>query len=63
VAGLTTVDVIRLVRQSVGPQTQDKAAYGVRSYEDVMAMLEAGASRCAVRCTEEVMATWDRLHG
>ena len=63
VAGLTTVDVIRLVRQSVGPQTQVKAAYGVRSYEDVMAMLEAGASRCAVRCTEEVMATWDRLHG
>jgi len=63
VPGLTTVEVIRLMRQSVGPQTQVKAAYGVRSYEDVMAMLEAGASRCAVRCTEEVMATWDRLHG
>lgn len=61
--GLTTLDVIRLMRKSVGPHIQVKSAYGVRSYDDVMAMLEAGASRCAVRCTEEVMATWDRLHG
>jgi deoxyribose-phosphate aldolase len=63
VPGLTTPDVIRLMRKSVSPQVQVKAAYGVRSYEDVIAMLEAGASRCAVRCTEEVMTTWEALHG
>jgi deoxyribose-phosphate aldolase len=62
VPGLTTVEVIRLMRESVSPHIQVKAAYGVRSYETVMAMLEAGASRCAVRCTEEVIATWNRLH-
>jgi len=63
VPGLTTVEVIRLMRKSVSPHIQVKSAYGVRNYDAVMAMLEAGASRCAVRCTEEVMATWDRLHG
>jgi deoxyribose-phosphate aldolase len=62
VPGLTTVEVIRLMRQSVSHNVQVKAAYGVRNYDTVMAMLEAGASRCAVRCTEEVMTTWDERH-
>ena len=56
---LTTLEVVRLMRHSVGPHVQVKAAYGIRDYDTVMAMLEAGASRVAVRCTEEVMKTWD----
>lgn len=62
IPGLTTVEVIRLMRQSVSPHVQVKAAYGVRDYDTVMAMLEAGASRCAVRCTEEVMRNWNERH-
>ena len=42
--GATAKDV-RLMRQTVGPQMGVKAAGGVRSYEDALAMIEAGASR------------------
>jgi deoxyribose-phosphate aldolase len=58
-----TPEIIRLMRQSVGPAVQVKAAHGVRSYEAVLTMLEAGASRCGVRVTEAIMAAWDEEHG
>lgn len=54
-----TPEIIRLMRQSVGPKVQVKAAHGVRSYEAVLAMLEAGASRCGVRVTEAIMMAWE----
>jgi deoxyribose-phosphate aldolase len=43
--GGATVEDVRLMRQTVGPQMGVKAAGGVRSYADVMAMVEAGATR------------------
>ncbi|WP_434969942.1 deoxyribose-phosphate aldolase [Microbacterium sp. bgisy207] len=43
--GGATVDTVRLMRRSVGPQTQVKASGGVRSLQDALAMLEAGATR------------------
>jgi deoxyribose-phosphate aldolase len=57
-----TPEIIRLMRQSVGPTVLVKAAHGVRSYDAALAMLEAGASRCGVRVTEEIMAAWDAQH-
>ena len=33
------------MRQTVGPQMGVKAAGGIRSYADALAMIEAGASR------------------
>ncbi len=42
--GATAADV-RLMRQTVGPEMGVKASGGVRSYEDAVAMIEAGASR------------------
>jgi deoxyribose-phosphate aldolase len=36
---------VRLMRQTVGPQMGVKAAGGIRSYADLLAMVEAGASR------------------
>jgi deoxyribose-phosphate aldolase len=59
---LTTLEVVQLMRRSVSPHVKVKAAYGIRDYDTVMAMLEAGASRVAVRCTEQVMNTWDERH-
>ncbi|NBX76594.1 MAG: deoxyribose-phosphate aldolase [Proteobacteria bacterium] len=40
-----TVEDIRLMRQVVGPEMGVKASGGVRSYEDAIKMVEAGASR------------------
>src|SRR3954470_17100573 len=43
--GGATVEDIKLMRQTVGPDTGVKASGGVRSTEDVQKMIEAGATR------------------
>ncbi|MEH7072510.1 deoxyribose-phosphate aldolase [Neobacillus drentensis] len=43
--GGATVEDIRLMRQTVGPEVGVKASGGVRSREDALAMIEAGATR------------------
>ena len=43
--GGATVEDITLMRKTVGPDMGVKASGGVRSYEDAMAMIEAGATR------------------
>ncbi len=43
--GGATVEDIRLMRSTVGSQVGVKASGGVRSFEDVQAMVEAGATR------------------
>jgi len=58
-----TPEIVRLMRHSVGPHVQVKAAHGVRSYETAMAMLEAGATRLGVRVTEQILQGWDQHHG
>lgn len=43
--GGATVEDVRLMRETVGPNIGVKASGGVRSREDALAMIEAGASR------------------
>jgi deoxyribose-phosphate aldolase len=43
--GGATVEDIRLMRETVGPDIGVKASGGVRSLEDALAMIEAGANR------------------
>ncbi|GAA2957639.1 deoxyribose-phosphate aldolase [Microbacterium schleiferi] len=43
--GGATVETVSLMRRTVGPDTQVKASGGVRSLQDALAMLEAGATR------------------
>lgn len=43
--GGATIEDIRLMRQTVGPDIGVKASGGVRSREDALAMVEAGATR------------------
>jgi len=43
--GGATVEDVRLMRETVGPEIGVKASGGIRSKEDVEAMLEAGANR------------------
>jgi deoxyribose-phosphate aldolase len=44
-AGGATIADVALMRKTVGPAMGVKASGGVRSYEDAVAMLDAGASR------------------
>ena len=43
--GGATVEDVRLMRRTVGPEMGVKASGGVRTYADAVAMLEAGATR------------------
>ncbi|NJK91342.1 MAG: deoxyribose-phosphate aldolase [Blastochloris sp.] len=43
--GGATLEAVRLMRQSVSPQVGVKASGGIRSREDALAMIEAGATR------------------
>lgn len=43
--GGATVEDVQLMRATVGPNMGVKASGGVRSYEDAIAMIEAGATR------------------
>ena len=49
-----TVEDVRLLRQSAGPMGV-KAAGGIRSYEDAVAMIEAGADRIGASSTETIL--------
>ena len=40
-----TVEDVRLMRETVGPNVGVKAAGGIRTYADALAMIEAGATR------------------
>jgi len=43
--GGATVEAVRLLRETVGAGVGVKAAGGIRTYEDALAMLDAGADR------------------
>ncbi|MEA5003725.1 MAG: deoxyribose-phosphate aldolase [Christensenella sp.] len=43
--GGATVEDVRLMRETVGPEIGVKASGGVKTYEDAVAMVQAGASR------------------
>ena len=44
-SGGATVHDVRLMRETVGPEMGVKAAGGIRSLADALAMVEAGANR------------------
>lgn len=53
--GGATVEDVRLMRETVGPNVGVKASGGIRTKEDVLNMLEAGASRIGLSRTVDVM--------
>jgi deoxyribose-phosphate aldolase len=58
-----TPEIIRLIRSSVGPRVQVKAAQGIRTYAQAVALLEAGATRLGVSSVEAIMKGWDDRRG
>lgn len=55
-AGGATVEAVRLMRETVGDRLGVKASGGVRTYEDAVRMVEAGASRLGMSATAAVLA-------
>ena len=53
--GGATVEDVKLMRQTVGPDLGVKASGGVRSLEDVEAMIEAGATRIGASSGVKIM--------
>ena len=54
-AGATAADVA-LMRETVGPEIGVKAAGGIRTYRDAVAMIEAGASRIGASAGIAILA-------
>jgi len=55
-AGGATVHAVRLMKQTVGDRAHVKASGGVRSFDDALAMIEAGASRLGVSGSAALLA-------
>lgn len=53
--GGATVDDVRLLRETVGPDMGVKAAGGIRTLEQAMAMLEAGATRIGASAAQAML--------
>jgi deoxyribose-phosphate aldolase len=50
-----TVEDIKLMRASVGPRVQVKAAHGVRTLDQLMAVIDAGATRSGATATAAIL--------
>ena len=54
--GGATVEDVRLMRETVGPEMGVKASGGIRTYEDAVAMIEAGANRLGASAGIKIIA-------
>ena len=54
--GGATAHDVRLMKETVGDSMKVKASGGMRTYEDVLHVLEAGADRLGVSATLEILA-------
>ena len=57
-----TLDDIRLMRATVGPRVQVKAAHGIRTLPALLDVIDAGATRCGATATATMLDDFKRLH-
>jgi deoxyribose-phosphate aldolase len=58
-----TIEALKLMRASVSEKVQVKAAHGVRSLEDALAVRAVGVTRFGATQTEKIMAEWEQTYG
>jgi deoxyribose-phosphate aldolase len=58
-----TLEDLQLMRANVGPAVQVKAAGGVRTLEGLLAVIDAGATRCGATATATILDEFDRIKG
>jgi deoxyribose-phosphate aldolase len=54
-AGGATVEDVRLMRKTVGEKLGVKAAGGIRTLEDALKMIEAGANRLGISASVAII--------
>jgi deoxyribose-phosphate aldolase len=60
--GATVADV-KLMRATVGPRVQVKAAHGIRTLEAILEIIDAGATRVGATATATILDDFQRRHG
>jgi deoxyribose-phosphate aldolase len=50
-----TIPNLKLMKESVGPKVKVKAAGGVRTLDGLLAVQEAGCSRCGATATVKIL--------
>jgi len=58
-SGGATVADVRLMRSEVGPAIGVKASGGIRTFVDVRAMIDAGASRIGTSASAAILESWE----
>lgn len=58
-----TVEVVSLLRKLAGKTLGVKASGGIRTLDQALAMIEAGADRLGMSATPAVLAEWDKRFG
>ncbi len=58
-----TVEDIKLMRASAGPHIQVKAAHGVRTLDQLLAVIDAGATRSGATATADILDEFKQRHG
>jgi len=58
-----TVEDVRLLRQVVGDKIGVKASGGIRTLDDALAMIAAGANRLGTSSTKEILDELRRRRG
>lgn len=58
-----TIEDIALMRQTVGPRVGVKASGGIRTLDQAVAMLQAGANRLGVSASVAILKEWDERIG
>ena len=61
--GGATIADLKLMRASVGPQVQVKAAGGVRTLDALLEVIDAGATRCGATATAAMLDEFRRREG
>lgn len=58
-----TLEILKLMRESVSSAVQVKAAQGVRRLQDALEVIEIGVTRFGVSGTEALMKEYDQTYG
>ena len=58
-----TLEILKLMRQSVSDRVEVKAAQGVRRLQDALEVIEIGVTRFGVSRTERLMREYDEVYG
>jgi deoxyribose-phosphate aldolase len=58
--GGATLEDLRLMRTNVGPKVQVKAAGGVRTLDAILAVIDAGCTRCGATATATILDEFEK---